>query len=111
MTRDEHIRAEGAINALDVAGLRIQELEAECNRLGQGQIMLANEVAELEAENQRLKAPVSDAEKLSFFNNDNMAIWQKVCDVEALLASRATAKEQDNGPLSKWWRGVGNHDK
>ena len=38
---------------------RIAKAEAECNRLGQGQILLADEVAELEAENARLKAPVS----------------------------------------------------
>ena len=41
---------------------RIAKAEAECNRLGQGQILLADEVAELEAENARLKAPVSDEE-------------------------------------------------
>src|SRR5665213_1798896 len=29
LTRDEHMRAEGALNALDIAGTRILELEAE----------------------------------------------------------------------------------
>jgi len=29
LTRDEHMRAEGALNALDIAGKRILELESE----------------------------------------------------------------------------------
>jgi hypothetical protein len=65
---------------------RVAELEAECNQLGQGQILLADEVAELEAENARLKAV---EQKIQFF-----------CSAEghspclALLATYATAKEQ-----------------
>lgn len=66
----------------------IKELRTECNRLGQGQILLADEVAELEAENQRLKAQASDEWSIWFpGKNDFFA---------QIMASRATAKDQKN---------------
>jgi hypothetical protein len=70
---------------------REQELKAECNRLGQGQVMLADEVAELEAENTRLKAERAVAMEVLVRIGTPEQVHEAAA---AILASRATAKEK-----------------
>ena len=83
LTRDEHMRAEGALNALDVAGPRILELEAERDMLrldlyDRSELVTAQNFAEMqqraekaEAQVARLSEPVSDEEA----NNWSLSVW------------------------------------
>ena len=62
LTAAERLRAQGAMNALDVAGVRIKELEREAERL-RGQIKhITNVAATALEENVILRSPITEAE-------------------------------------------------